>query len=226
MAVRSALPWPFRWAIAALVLGFCAAIGLWAFEFGKAIAGVEGDVRDELQKARLEMSSLRSELATAIAAREKAQSVADTSVTLITAEKAAQAGLMAQYKQLEAESRRLRDDLGFFEKLIPSTGGEGIAVRSLQAEVLAGRQIKWQVLLIQAQKNAPDFSGKLEVSFAGTQNGKPWAGSLPGGPQELRFRQYGRTEGLFDLPDQTVVRAVSVKVIEGNTVKASQTVKV
>ncbi len=41
MAVRSALPWPFRWAVLAIVLGFCAAIGLWAFEFGKDIAGLE-----------------------------------------------------------------------------------------------------------------------------------------------------------------------------------------
>jgi hypothetical protein len=41
MAVRSALPWPFRWAMLAIVLGFCAAIGLWAFEFGKDIAGLE-----------------------------------------------------------------------------------------------------------------------------------------------------------------------------------------
>ena len=39
MAVRSALPWPFRWALLAIVLGFCSAIGLWAFEFGKDIAG-------------------------------------------------------------------------------------------------------------------------------------------------------------------------------------------
>jgi len=34
MAVRSALPWPFRWAVWAIVAGFCAAIALWAFEFG------------------------------------------------------------------------------------------------------------------------------------------------------------------------------------------------
>ena len=38
MAVRSAMPWPLRWAVVAIVLGFCAAIGLWAFEFGKGIA--------------------------------------------------------------------------------------------------------------------------------------------------------------------------------------------
>ena len=40
MAVRSALPWPFRWAMLAVVFGFCAAIALWAFEFGVFICGI------------------------------------------------------------------------------------------------------------------------------------------------------------------------------------------
>ena len=31
MIVRSRLPWPLRWAVAAVVLGFSAAIALWAF---------------------------------------------------------------------------------------------------------------------------------------------------------------------------------------------------
>jgi hypothetical protein len=31
MAVRSALPWPFRWLLGALVLGFSGALALWAF---------------------------------------------------------------------------------------------------------------------------------------------------------------------------------------------------
>lgn len=34
VAVRSALPWPLRWIMLAVVFGFCAAIALWAFEFG------------------------------------------------------------------------------------------------------------------------------------------------------------------------------------------------
>ena len=42
MSVRSAMPWPLRAAGAAIVLGFCAAIGLWAFELGKDLAGVDG----------------------------------------------------------------------------------------------------------------------------------------------------------------------------------------
>lgn len=225
MSVRSALPWPFRWAVAAIVLGFCAAIGLWAFELGKDIAGLDGGTKEELTLARAELVALRSDLAIAKQARERAQSVADTAATLLTTEKAAQEGLVAQNKQLDSDNRRLKDDLGFFEKLIPSTGVEGVTVRGLQAEVIDARQVKWQVLLIQAQKNAPEFKGRLEVTFSGAQNGKAWSAALPGGGQELKFRQYGRTEGLFDLPAQTTVKSVSVKVLEGAAVKATQSVK-
>ena len=41
VAIRSALPWPVRWLALAVVLGFCAAVALWAFEFGKSIAGLD-----------------------------------------------------------------------------------------------------------------------------------------------------------------------------------------
>ena len=226
MSVHSALPWPFRWAVLAIVLGFCAAIGLWAFEFGKDIAGLEGGTKDELLRARAEVSALRTELDAAKLARDKAQSIADTAGTLVTAEKSAQEGLLAQNRQLDADNRRLKDDLGFFEKLIPSTGVEGLTVRGLQAELLDGRQVKWQVVIMQSQKNPPEFSGRLEVSFAGTLSGKPWTAAMPGGAQSLKFRQYGRTEGVFDLPPQATVKTVSVKVLDGTTVKATQSTKV
>lgn len=226
MSVRSALPWPFRWAMLALVFGFCAAIGLWAFEFGKEIAGLDGGAKDELTKARTEMTTLRAELATAVVAREKAQTIADTAGTLVTTEKSAREGLTSQNKQLALENQRLKDDLGFFEKLIPSTGAEGVVVRGLQAEVLNGRQVKWQVVVMQSQKSAPEFAGRLEVSFAGVANGKAWAAALPGGAQELKFRQYGRTEGVFDLPAQATLKSVTVKVLEGTLVKATQSIKI
>ena len=48
MIVRSHLPWPLRWAFVALMMGFSAAIALWAFEFGKSIAGIEGHSKEEL----------------------------------------------------------------------------------------------------------------------------------------------------------------------------------
>ncbi len=217
MAVRSALPWPFRWAMLAVVFGFCAAIGLWAFEFGKVIAGLDGGARDELVQLHSELDKVKQE-------RDRAQSIANTAQTVLTAEKAAQSQLVAQNKQLETDILGLRDDLGFFEKLIPMTGVEGITIRGLQADVGEDRRLKWRVLLIQPQKNVAEFRGNLDLVFAGMLNGKPWVASLPGGAQAVRFTQFGRFQGVFELPPQALVKSISVKVLDGSAVKATQTV--
>lgn len=215
MAVRSALPWPLRWAVAAIMLGFCGAIALWAFEFGKSIAGLDTGAKEELLRLRADVDKLRSD-------RDRAQSTLNTSASLLTAEKTAKETLAGQLRALEAENRALRDDLGFFERLIPATGS-GVAIRGLQAEVLAGTQLKWQVLLIQPVKNASEFRGKLEVKLAGTLEGKPWVMDVPAGP--LQLRQYRRVEGMVDLPLQAVVKNVSARVVEGTVTRAVQSIE-
>ena len=217
MKVRSAMPWPLQWAGAAIVLGFCGAIALWAFELGKDLAGVDQGAREELVQLREDVVKLRQE-------RDRIQSILNTSGSAITVERAAQERLATQIRLLETENRALREDLGFFEKLMPANGTEAVAIRGLQAEVVAGTQLKWQVLVIQPVKNAPEFRGKLEVSFSGTLDGKPWTMPLPGGGQPLQFRQYRRVEGLIDLPAQAVVKNVSARVVEGSVSRAVQNV--
>ncbi len=218
MTVRGALPWPLRWVVLALMLGFSAAIGLWAFEFGKDIAGLDRDAKEELLKLRAEVTQLRAE-------NDKHLSIVNTSGLTLVSEKAEKDRLNSQLKQLETDNRTLRDDLGFFEKLTNAGNAGSLAIRSLQADLVAGNQIKWQVLVIQPVKNAPEFNGKLELTFSGLQNGKPWSMSLPGGAQALQLTQYKRAEGLLDLPPQVIVKAVSAKVLDGNTSKAMLAIK-
>jgi hypothetical protein len=227
MAIRSNMPWPLRWALAAIVLGFCAAIGLWAFELGKDIAGIDDNAKQELAQLRSEHARLKED-------HSKAQSILNTSGSLLTAEKAAQEKLVSQIKQLEAENRALKDDLGFFEKLIPTGNNEGVAIRGLQAEPLnAGAQLKWQVLVIQPTKNAPAFNGKLEITLSGLQGGapgtgaggKPWTQVVGDTAQALQFTQYRRLESVVDIPPQVVVKQLTAKVIEGNATRAVQTHK-
>ena len=217
MKVRSAMPWPVQWAAAAVVLGFCGSISLWAFEQGKQLAGVDHGDREELARLRDEVSRLRSD-------RDRIQSLINTSGSAITVERAAQERLATQVRSLEAENRTLREDLGFFEKLTPVGGTETVAIRGLQAEMLGGAQLKWQVLVIQPVKNAPEFRGKLELSLSGTQDGKPWVMPLPDGGQPLQFRQYRRLEGMVDLPPQVTVKNVSARVVEGTVSRAVQNV--
>ena len=73
--------------------------------------------------------------------------------------------------------------------------------------------------------SGPELDGRMELSFSGVKDGKPWVASLPGGAQTIKLRQYARAEGVFELPPQTVLKGVSVKVMDGAMTKAVQSIK-
>jgi type II secretory pathway pseudopilin PulG len=218
MSVRSHLPWPLRWAVAALVFGFSAAIALWAFEFGKDIAGLDRNSKEELATLRKDLEQLRGEHA-------RARQVADTSESLLKTERAAQERLALQLRQLEAEKLSLQEDLGFFERLLP-TSGDGLQLRGLQAEAKAPGQLRYQMLVVQNGRNAPPFSGRYEVVLTGQLEGKAWSMPLPGGPRNLQLRQVGRVEGMIDHPPTAVIKAVQARVMDAKgATRATQTLK-
>jgi hypothetical protein len=218
MAVRSALPWPFHWLLGAVVLGFSGALALWAFEVGKDIAGLDRHAKQELVQLRGEVQQLRADLT-------KAQSVVNTSESLLTSEKAVQEQLTQQIRQLQMDNQILRSDLGFFERLIPGTGTDTLSIRGLQVERLSEGQLKWQVLMIQAAKNAPEFRGSLDITFTGTLEGRPWSMTQAAAPQAVVIRSYLRQEGIVSVPPLAVVNLVTAKILQGATVKSVQTIK-
>ncbi|HEY0819168.1 MAG TPA: DUF6776 family protein [Rhizobacter sp.] len=218
MIVRSHLPWPLRWAVVALVFGFSAALSLWAFEFGKSIAGLDKDAKAELAQLRVEVAKLRDE-------RESAQSIANTADSLLKAEKVAQERLVQQIKQVESENLSLKADLGFFERLLPASAS-GLNVRALQAEPLTPGQLRFQVLIMQIGRNPPEFVGRYDIVLSGTLGDKPWTISQPGGPRQLQVKQSARLEGTVSYPQDAVVKTVQVKVTDNQGgVRATQTVK-
>lgn len=220
MAVRSHLPWPLRWAVAALMLGFSAALALWAFEFGRNIAGLNADIRQAPQV----IQNLRDQLADTRAERDRAQSIANTADSLLKAERVTQQKLTEQVKQLETLNQALKDDLGFFERLLPATG-EGISVRGLQVEVLPNGGARYQVLVMQqGARIQPEFRGQLELTANGLLDGRPWAESTVLAKQALQFKQYQRVGGVLTLPARVQLKQVFVRVVDDRgALRASQT---
>jgi hypothetical protein len=220
MIVRSHLPWPLRWAVVALVLGFSAAIAMWAFEFGKDIAGLDRNASAELARLRVEVAQLQAD-------RERTQSIANTADSLLKTEKAAQERLTQQLKQIEAENLALKADLGFFERLLPAGANAGVSIRSLQAEVKAPGKVRFQLLVMQAGKTPAEFHGRYEVTLAGTLDDKPWSYVPPDGTKPLQMKQYLRVEGMIETPRDAVIKTVQVRVLDASGgVKATQSAKV
>ena len=207
-----------RWVIAAVVLGFSGALALWAFEFGKDIAGLDRNAKQELAQLRDEVVALRSDLA-------QARTVANTAESLLTTEKVAQEQLLLQIRQLEQDNQALRSDLGFFERLIPGGGTSGLSIRGIQGDRLSDTQLQWQVLLIQAEKNAPELRGQLEITVTGQLGGRAWSGVFGGKPQTISVQRYLRQEGVMELPAGLALKSLTAKVLQGGAVRAVQTVR-
>jgi hypothetical protein len=217
MIVRSHLPWPMRWAVLALAFGFSAALALWAFEFGKDIAGLDYGTKEELRALRVEVAQLRAE-------REKGLSTANTVESLLRAEKAAQDKLAEQLRRAETENLALKNDLGFFERLLPADDRAGLSIRGLQVEPVAAGQMRYQLLLTQPGRTPAEFTGRYEVVLNGTLEGRPWSRTLD--PKPFQLKHSRRIDGLTDHPPAAVIKNVTVRVADrAGTVVATQSVK-
>lgn len=217
MIVRSHLPWPLRWAVVAVALGFSAALALWAFEFGKAIAGLDHRSRQELDRLRIEVRTLRADL-------EQARAVANTADSLVKAEQSAQHRLAQQVRQLEADKQALQADLGFFEGLMPMAG-EGLQLRGFQLDSRVAGPLRYQLLLMQAGRATADFNGHYDLVLTGQADGRAWKQVVPG-PRPLQFRQYARLEGHVELPAGASLQSVQARVFDQQgTLRAQQTAR-
>jgi len=174
----------------------------------------------ELSRLRVEVAQLREE-------REKALSIANTADSLLKTEKAAQDKLAQQIKQIEDENLALKNDLGFFERLLPAGDSVGVTIRGLQAEIVTAGQLRYQLLVMQPGKAVPEINGRYEMTLSGALDGQPWSQPQPGGSKPLQLKQYLRVEGLVEYPVQAVVNAVSVKVTDARGgVLATYSVKI
>ncbi|MFN0186664.1 MAG: DUF6776 family protein [Aquabacterium sp.] len=219
MIVRSHLPWPLRWVVIALVFGFSASVALWAFELGKDIAGLDRDAKEELAQLRQQAAVLKSE-------HEKALAVAHTAESLLKTERAAQERLAQQLRETEAANLTLKEDLGFFERLMPSPTGEGLAVRALHAQAQGPGQLRYQMLLMQSGKATSEFSGRYELTLGGTLDGRPWTLAPASGAQPVQMKLHARLEGMIDHPPSAVVKTLQVRITDrSGAVRATHQVR-
>lgn len=219
MAIRSAIPWPVRWLLGAVVVGLTGAVALWTFEKGRDFAGLD---RDSVQ-ARVQLQAQLDVLAHDL---ERAQAVANTAETLLTAERRAQEMLASQLQELQDDNRRLRRELGFYEQLIPTSGAGGLSVRGLSARRTESGGLSWQVLLVQSTRNAPEFKGYLKITYSGERHGQPWELTEPAGKHPVAMRQSLRLDGRAPAVAGASVNLLTVRLMQGDNVLLTQATKV
>jgi hypothetical protein len=224
--VRSALPWPLRALLAFLLLAVAAAAGVAIYEYGRSLSGPD---RRELAA---EVDKLQSRLREVTAERDRFAALSTAHESQLKVERAAQEQLAKQVTALESDSNRLREDLAFFESLLPAgTAGKGVVIRSFRVQTEGEpHQIRYRLLVQQSGKPDRDFQGTVQLQVNFMQGARsmvltvpdPTAGSAAERALELSFRHYQRIEGTFALPQGAVARSVLVRIMSGGQTQTQQ----
>lgn len=222
MTVKSHLPWPLKAVLFGVMLGAGVAVAMWAYDLGRSFTGFKpGATPRQLEAFKEKMDKLGAE-------RDRFSSTVNAAESQLNIERSAQKQLAAQVRALEAENSRLKEDLAFFDSLLPADTGQGISIRRLKAELIAPNQLRYRLLVMQGGKGGRDFAGDLQFAVTVMQGGKsammifPQGNSGEAGKYKLGFRHYQRMEGILSLPDGVTARTIQARVLEKGQIRAQQ----
>jgi hypothetical protein len=231
MAVRAHVPWYWRWLGIAGLAALVAGVGLATYDIGMEFAGFrQGEaaralarLNEELRKRDTELVELRSK----VAAAERQSQI----------ERATYGDLSRQLKSLSEENAALREDLAFFQSLMPAGSKEAAAVSinrvRVQPEAVPG-EYRYRLLLVQTGQRVKEFQGNVQLVLNVEQNNRKYVVMVPpdaarnAKEYQVNFKFFQRVEGGFKVPPGAVVKTMQVRVFEigGNTPKLTQTVNV
>lgn len=227
LAIRTHVAWYWRLLATVAVLSVSFALSVWIYDAGRRIAGFQSEESDhEIQSLKKKLVELDGELASL-------RSVAGSGESSLQIERTTQQQLVQQVKALESENAGLKQDLSFFEGLIPaseSSGELGVKINRLriEPESIAG-QYRYRMLLVHnGGRQAKEFKGGLQLLVKMQQSGKDVMIAFPSESeqnlQRFRFeiRHFQRVEGVFTVPAGAVVKNVEARVLQDGVVRARQ----
>ena len=226
MTVQTHVAWYWRLLGLVAVLSCSFAVAAWIYDAGRRFAGFDSG------EARQAVSQLRDHVARLTRESAALRASVDASESKLQIERAVQAQLGKQVKTLEDENARLKEDLAFFDNLIPSARQDnGLLINrfSVDPGALPG-EFRYRLLLLQGGRSAQPFQGSLQLLVTLQQNGKSVKMVLPsvGLPEAnsylLNFKYFRRVEGTFKIPAGAQIKSVEVRLLQNGRIKASKTV--
>lgn len=222
MAIKSQLPWPMR-LLLVVVIGMAGALAMWGYDAGLSLPRVHPEnSREQIARYKEQVERLTAE-------RDQFSTTVNSAESQLNIERSAQKQLAAQVRTLESENTRLKEDLAFFESLLPNaTGPLGVSIRRLKVDQIAPNQLRYRLLVMQGGRGDHDFIGNLQLVVTVLKDGKSAMMTFPdGNPNEqgkykLSFKHYQRVEGVLTLPEGAVTKLVQARVLEKGQIRAQQ----
>ena len=216
--IQTQIPWYWRWAGIAVLIGIAGAAAAWIYDAGRRYAGFDrSEVVQELRAVRSDLDAARSEL-------ERLRAIANAADSRVSIERTAQQKLAQQVRALEQENARVREELAMFEQMLASEARhtQSLAIYRFKVEpdVLPGEYRYRLLLLTPTDRRGRDFSGRLELVVSLQEGGQgammsfpePGDGAAPS--FRLAFKYFRRVEGTFRVSPKAKVESVQVRVYE------------
>lgn len=226
MTIRQRLPWSLRLTFITAVLAVIAAALLWVYHLGGDLTGTN------LQGMREQISSLSQQVNILTKENSRLSGVVDAGESQLNMMKASRDQLSNQVTALEAENLKIKEDLAFFDSLLPTNlGSQGLTIQRLQVDKINPTQLRYRLLVLRGQRRTNDFVGQLAFDVTVLKNGKSQLLHFPSENSDaekdhfqLSFKYYQRVDGMLTLPEGVVAKSIQVKVIYNGQARVQQTV--
>ena len=227
VSIRPQVAWYWRWLINLGAMAIVAGVVWWVVQNSNRITGFNADeARQQIDTLGEENRRMKSDLETTRASLSERE-------RQLQIEKASQTELARSVAQLQDENGRLKEDLGFLQRLMSSgTTPEGIGVSDLKVEREGSSgEYRYRMLLTQGGQRKQDFRGRVQIVARVGQGANNTTltfpdPALPESTGSFEFRFYHKVEGRFRIPEGAALKGAEVRVlaVPGGQVKLSRTI--
>jgi hypothetical protein len=223
MTVKTHVAWYWRMLGLVALLSCSLVLAAWMYDAGRRFAGFDrSEAEQELSQLRESVGKLTKETA-------ELRASVNASESKLQIERAAQSQLGRQVKVLEDENVRLKEDLAFFENLIPGEHRDNtLLINRFRVErgALPG-EFRYRLLLLQGGRRDKPFQGNLQLLVTLQKDGKNAIITLPEAEAapayKISFKYFQRAEGTFRVAPGAQVKMVQVRIFESGSAEARAT---
>lgn len=225
VAIKTHVEWYWQMLAVFTVLAVSLLAVGWIYGAGKYIAGGRGD------ESLREVQALRNHLIELDAEVTKLRALVGVGESSLQIERATQRHLASELRALETENAALKEDLAFFENLLPVSeqkGDGGVRVENLRINPVGelGEYRYRMFLVCSADRAVKEFKGVVQFLVRMKRSVKDATIDLPvesvpvEGAGHLESRRYLRVEGGFSVPPRSLVEGVEARILQDGVVRA------
>ncbi len=229
LSIRTHVAWYWRALAVILILSVSLALAAWMYDAGMRFAGYKSNESErEIQLLRNHVMELDAELT-------KLRTLTSSGESSRLIERVTLEQLASQARKLELENASLKEDLAFYEGLMPANeagndGGARIDHLRVEPSGVAGGYRYRMLVVNNGGRQTRELKGSLQLLVKMQRGGKDVMITLPSEKEtnlenfHFEIKHFHRLEGVFSVPSGSVLKEVEARLLVDGAVRVRQSV--